>query len=372
MLWRVIFLNKKIKYVGIAAAALLAVAPIAGPIIGSDNATTVEAADISASQKADVQKWENQMKSSFRVTKGNPLITQDYIGLFYPVGNTDQTYDLFARNLTPQTDVFEVTNEDPAKGDFFSQFNDNADQSNIFFDSDHYRIFAYATINDGSIQGNLKPSQINDALSENGGKGVTFHFSVRYLASRANQSGLIVSDDSIISSGGSDFDDFLGAGSQQIASKNVVVLPADDSDSSSNTDANGRTPASEYKTVFVTNSNTNVYTIDGKLVSNRQLAENSDWAVDKEETINGEAFYRVATNEWVKKDDGVVLEDPDYNSVVHTRHDSAVYDSKGAKIKGVVLSANTPWKTNGMARTKNNGLMFRVGVNEWVQSNDVM
>lgn len=46
-----------------------------------------------------------------------------------------------------------------------------------------------------------------------------------------------------------------------------------------------------------------LYTADGKKVTNRALAGNSDWFTDKSATINGQKMYRVSTNEWVAASD---------------------------------------------------------------------
>jgi len=50
-------------------------------------------------------------------------------------------------------------------------------------------------------------------------------------------------------------------------------------------------------------SNKNLYTAEGKLIANRQLAANSDWRTDRVMYIDGVEYYRVATNEFVRADD---------------------------------------------------------------------
>ncbi len=46
-----------------------------------------------------------------------------------------------------------------------------------------------------------------------------------------------------------------------------------------------------------------LYTLEGKMITNRALGVNSKWYTDQYATINGEKMYRVATNEWVKASD---------------------------------------------------------------------
>lgn len=46
-----------------------------------------------------------------------------------------------------------------------------------------------------------------------------------------------------------------------------------------------------------------LYTLEGKLITNRALGANSKWYTDQYATVNGSKMYRVATNEWVKASD---------------------------------------------------------------------
>jgi hypothetical protein len=46
-----------------------------------------------------------------------------------------------------------------------------------------------------------------------------------------------------------------------------------------------------------------LYTVKGKMITNRALGVNSKWYTDQYATVNGEKMYRVATNEWVKASD---------------------------------------------------------------------
>ncbi|MFH5812472.1 MucBP domain-containing protein, partial [Companilactobacillus sp. FL22-1] len=44
-----------------------------------------------------------------------------------------------------------------------------------------------------------------------------------------------------------------------------------------------------------------------KLVVNRALAKNTDWKTDQKVVVNGTAYYRVATNEWVKGSEATLI-----------------------------------------------------------------
>lgn len=51
------------------------------------------------------------------------------------------------------------------------------------------------------------------------------------------------------------------------------------------------------------NTYTTVYTAKGAAVTNRSLMNDSSWKVDSITYINGDKYYRVATNEFVKASD---------------------------------------------------------------------
>ena len=56
-------------------------------------------------------------------------------------------------------------------------------------------------------------------------------------------------------------------------------------------------------TVAHTTRNASLYKADGKIITNRGLAANTDWAVGKIATINGETMYQVSTNEYLRAKD---------------------------------------------------------------------
>lgn len=57
--------------------------------------------------------------------------------------------------------------------------------------------------------------------------------------------------------------------------------------------------------VVTTNSGSykRLYTLEGKMITNRALGTNSQWYTDQYAIVKGEKMYRVATNEWVKASD---------------------------------------------------------------------
>lgn len=100
---------------------------------------------------------------------------------------------------------------------------------------------------------------------------------------------------------------------------------------------------------------------NGKMV-NRALQARTDWLTDRYAYFDGQKYYRVATNEWVKDSD--VLEYQPVTTVVNTSG-TTIYDERGNRIR--TLSAGA-YKIDRVA-TINNVKMYRVAANEWIQVN---
>lgn len=359
--------------------------------------------DITSAQKADAQKWESQMKDSFRINNDIPLLNNSDLGLVYIVGS-DGWFSLADGSiLTPQSPLPEIFDE---KDNFFMHFNDNKDKSNIYFSSNEedqagsYSIFATATANDGSIKRNLTPSEINQYLEQKGGKGVTFHFGVHYVASPESGSTTVNTGSNTIVAAGGWWSQFLGANSKQVASKDVVVLPPDtdststgsntntgntgsntntgtstnnNTSTSTTTDENKNndettTPATSYSSVYAPTTGTELYNDNGELITNVSLGKNTAWKVDQKKVVNGVTYLRVATNEWVKVNNGLEIKLVD--SVIRTDKQTTLYNSKGERITNRVLGTDTAWRTDRTAQI-NGQTMYRVATNEWLAAKDV-
>lgn len=113
-----------------------------------------------------------------------------------------------------------------------------------------------------------------------------------------------------------------------------------------------------------------LYDSKGKMIKNRALSENSTWSSDKTMVLNGETYYRVATNEWLKAEDA--YEYVGKKLTVTTKPDSykALYTIKGKEVKSRGLSANSSWASD-RATTINGEKMYRVATNEWVKASDI-
>ena len=113
-----------------------------------------------------------------------------------------------------------------------------------------------------------------------------------------------------------------------------------------------------------------LYNAEGKAISGRRLAGDSNWAADKTMVRDGVKYYRVATNEWVKASD--VYEYTVSNAVVETAAGNykKLFDSKGNIVSNRGLAAGTKWMTDKVALIQGEK-MYRVATNEWLKVSDV-
>ncbi|WP_125761552.1 SLAP domain-containing protein [Companilactobacillus hulinensis] len=127
-----------------------------------------------------------------------------------------------------------------------------------------------------------------------------------------------------------------------------------------------------YSTNVLTHANKQVslYNIKGQMIEDRALAGNSVWHVDRKMVLNGQTFYRVATNEWIKREK--VLEYVHSKGIINTKNGSfkKLYNSKGVRSTTRALASNSSWATDKTA-TINGQKMYRVATDEWVSSSDI-
>lgn len=346
-------MKKMIKYMGITAATLLAVAPIAMPAMSSATETTVKADAASGVNQADVQKWLGEVKSNVTINK-SALISNHDETLFYGIG-TNNFWSVSPQCLTPDSIIFTVFGD---KDDLFSHFNDNANQSNLFFNNGHYHLIMNATVSDGSVAGNLNPKGINQILQS--GKSITFHTHLMYSAQDQLKANDFLKD----------YVENNGA-TTKVAEKDVVVTlgnGTNDSNSQNNQKPATTAPGKYYDATFSPSVNAKVYDDNGKATSTAALPKTSIWKVDREMSVNGTTYYRVANNEWISEKDSVQVY-PDVTTIT-TRRQAKLYTSAGKEITDRALSPNTAWYTDRVATI--NGLhMRRVATDEWVSFDDL-
>ena len=123
---------------------------------------------------------------------------------------------------------------------------------------------------------------------------------------------------------------------------------------------------SDLNSLFRTHSDSYKHLINvNDKALNRGLAAGSDWKVDRVATINGDKYYRVATDEWVKATD--VFEYKLDALIVDVNSNSNIYNDEDA----IVGSINKGMRFK-VDRTSNisNQQMYRVATNEYVLVTD--
>lgn len=130
------------------------------------------------------------------------------------------------------------------------------------------------------------------------------------------------------------------------------------------------TKVNRLVTTHADNAQAMLYKKDGTVVSNRALASNSSWFSDQQMTRNGEIYYRVASNEWVKA--SAVYPYEDYKLIIKTGSNSyqRLTTSKGKDVSNRALAVNTAWKVDKLAHI-NGQDYYRVATNEFVPVNEV-
>lgn len=133
--------------------------------------------------------------------------------------------------------------------------------------------------------------------------------------------------------------------------------------------ANDIPQAYDHVTVIQTHSNSNkrLYKLTGDLITDRELARATDWRVDKIAFINGSKYYRVATDEWVKADDGIEI--TPLRGIVQPNQTAQLYTDFGKK-SNRALAKNSRFVTDKRAKINGN-IMYRVSTGEWVKADQV-
>ncbi|GEO79575.1 hypothetical protein FD29_GL001708 [Companilactobacillus mindensis DSM 14500] len=116
-------------------------------------------------------------------------------------------------------------------------------------------------------------------------------------------------------------------------------------------------------------SEVTLYTGQGKRVENRALAAGTAWFSDKMMNLNGEKYYRVATDEWVKASDAYAYQSN--NLTIRTKQEQRLTNAHGDLIENRALAANTDWRVDKLV-TINGKAYYQVATNEFVPVADVV
>jgi hypothetical protein len=127
----------------------------------------------------------------------------------------------------------------------------------------------------------------------------------------------------------------------------------------------------DFVTVISTHpslSSVPLFNLFGKLTI-RSLSANTAWKVDKKVILNGELFFRVSTNEWVKASSVFQYTYEDRTITTKNGESSKIINSSG-KVSNRGLRPNTKWYTD-RSRYFNGSKYFRVSTDEWVAEADL-
>lgn len=125
-------------------------------------------------------------------------------------------------------------------------------------------------------------------------------------------------------------------------------------------DFNGyvRTYSDSYKSLINANA---------EIVKNRALARASDWFSDRTALFNGDKYYRVATNEWVKSND--VFEYRINQTIINVPAWTILYNERGQQMRADKKESSL--RTDRIAQI-NGKEYYRVATNEYVLVSDVI
>jgi len=123
-------------------------------------------------------------------------------------------------------------------------------------------------------------------------------------------------------------------------------------------------------TTFNDKGNVILYNLDGtKLTrSDRMLASNTDWFSDRQVTIDGILYLRVATNEWIKGSNVYSYQSNIEN--VKTKRLAMLVNTHGQRVKDRALQSGTSWFTDRIVMINGNKY-YRVATNELVSADDI-
>ncbi|MFC6323884.1 SLAP domain-containing protein [Companilactobacillus baiquanensis] len=114
---------------------------------------------------------------------------------------------------------------------------------------------------------------------------------------------------------------------------------------------------------------TDLYDINGKMISDIKLAKNSDWKNDQKMVLDGVTYYRVSTNAWVKANDVYVYIDNFSKVRVNEDKDTRVIKAT-SELTDRALEKSTEWKTDRYTMI-NGEKYYRVSTEGFVKDGEV-
>lgn len=143
-----------------------------------------------------------------------------------------------------------------------------------------------------------------------------------------------------------------------LADSTSSFIPSENSQSSITGFASG---------VMVNEKSIPLYDVNGKQLP-RFLGEGTSWRVDIQNTVDGNIYYHVGNNEFVKGEQVVLYKNDTGNIKISSKTPASLYNRSGVRISRS-LAPNTIWHTDRFITI--NGISYvRVATNEYVQTGD--
>lgn len=130
------------------------------------------------------------------------------------------------------------------------------------------------------------------------------------------------------------------------------------------------TQAKKLISIQLNNETAKLYHDDASLITDRVLSNDTDWYSDQKMVVNGDTYYRVANDEWVKANDAYVYENRDGIIVTNNKGYQQLTNAQGKSVTDRALGADTSWKTDRIADI-NGEKYYRVATNEFVPVDSV-
>ncbi|WP_125713662.1 hypothetical protein [Companilactobacillus kedongensis] len=400
-------MKKSIKYAGIAAATLLAVAPVAAPVISAT--TTVQAADAATSiKKADADEWLNQFKDSYTLT-ATPIDDVLTNGTNYGTGLNVKPSDFF-------------------KDSFFGQMHHATLEDKTVNDKNAKITSVTATANDKKVAGTLDAAGANKILKDANGSGVTFTITMTFNNSATTTAtttkeitvlpvAKTTDTDAITSLAATyskDYNVAYGSSTVNPTLTNTLDLTLNDSNNknlandtdnvtsvalgsyyttyanalsasgSTFTDATfGDKDATYYQPITVNvKSGSDLQTFLGQMSAkgysytvngvNASTTDNGQLIKDASGNITGIKMVRAinvtkdgANSDWTVKD---------VKGVLNTKSDKAFYtlhNDADQLVSNRALDKNSAWQTDKVRTNASGAKQYRVSTHEWIPAEDV-
>jgi hypothetical protein len=398
-------LKKSIKYAGIAAATLLAVAPVAAPVVSSTE-TTVKAATTDTNTAAMQDYADQFVDYTMSTNTTNPALTNADFGKNVAIATFDGAYSQFLKSSLTDNKLATLTAAD-AKVNVSAVTTDGTTVStgtelNQYLTDNTTKgvkvtlTFNYNTTDDSAADAITKTFTITKAAvtSDLTSAALTYTNSknVAYGTSTADYK-LVDSDDSaVVDNNG---DELIGNGLTKTVGKTFYTSYND----AYNAATAGTVDGDATPTTF-NKENTKYYQ-----VVKLSFAADSDFATlltnhaktpdEYALTVNGATptgqytdptTFQTGTNAdgtkyvtylrsfTVGSEEAADWTTEDVDGVVTTKSDSAYYTLKNDDndtITNRALAKNTAWKTNAVRTNSNGDKQYRVATGEWIDANDV-